>query len=307
MPRRPWDRRVPTRKTAIAKRLTELTAFVLLAACGLAGVASGEDKPLRVCADPDNLPYSNRDQQGFENKIADVIAKDLGTSVEYFWWPHQRGLVRNTLSADQCDVLIGIPKGYDPVLWTKPYYRSAFVLVYRADRKLRLKSLDDPALKKLQIGVHLGSPGHDALANRDLAPQIHGYRLFFDPRDTDPSTRPQKVLEDVVAGTLDVAVAWGPLVGHFVSTHPDPPLEVVPLGDDPKTTLTFEFSMGVKKGERDLKARLEAALDHKGSEVRKILESYGVPLLPMKPPGESADDKRAPPGAHRHDPGNDLD
>jgi mxaJ protein len=271
-------------------------------------VASGDqDQPLRVCADPDNLPYSNRELQGFENKIADVVAKELGTSVTYYWWPHQRGLVRNTLSADQCDVLIGIPKGYDPVLWTKPYYRSAYVLMCRADRKLGIKSLDDPALKKLRIGVHLGSPGHHALANRGLAEQVVGYRLFIDPRDPDPSARPQKVLEDILSGTVDAAVAWGPLVGHFVSTHPDPPLEVVPLDDDPSTALTFEFSMGVKKGARDLKARLEEALDRGAGEVRQILESYGVPLLPLKPPGESADEKRAPPGAHRHDPGSDLD
>jgi mxaJ protein len=279
-----------------------LDASVLLLTCSLAGWASDDQgEPIRVCADPDNLPYSNQDLQGFENKIAEIVAQDLGTRVSYYWWPHQRGLVRNTLQADACDVLIAIPKGYDPVLWTKPYYRSTHALAYRKDRNLGLRSLDDPGLKGLRIGVHVNTPPYDVLANHGLAENLVRYNLFFDARDADPSVRPQRMLDDVLSGAVDVAVAWGPLVGYFARQHPSPALEVVPLSDDPSQPMAFEFSMGVKKGNRELKSRLEGALDRKQAEIRRIFEDYGVPLLALKPPRESAEDKRPPPGSHKHD------
>ena len=279
------------------------SSSVLLLVCVLvAGAASGEQgEPIRVCADPDNLPYSNRELQGFENKIAEVIAQELGASLDYYWWPAQMGLVRNTLQRDRCDVLISIPKGFDPVLWTKPYYRSTYMLAYRSDRKLGLRSLDDPALKKLRIGVHVNTPPYDALAERGLAENMVGYRLFFDPHDPDPSRRPEKVLQDVVSGAIDLAVAWGPMVGYFTRQHPTPALEIVPLGDDPSEAMTYEFSMGVKKGNRELKTRLEGALDRREADVRRILADYAVPILPLKPSGEALEEKQAPPGGHKHD------
>ena len=282
-----------------------LSSNVLLLACCLAGAASGDQsEPIRVCADPDNLPYSNTELQGFENKIAEVVAQELGTSLTYFWWPAQRGLIRHTLQVDQCDVFISIPKGYDPVLWTTPYYRSAYVLAYRSDRKLGLRSLDDAALKRLRIGVHVNTPPFDALANRGLAENIVNYRLFFDPQDPDPSKRPEKVLEDVLSGAIDVAVAWGPTVGYFTKRHPSA-LEVVSLDDDAKVPMSFEFSMGVHKGNRELKARLEGVLDKREADITRILADYGVPLLPLKPRGASVDAKPTPPGSHRHDPNNE--
>ena len=125
------------------------------------------------------------------------------------------------------------------------------------------------------------------------------YRLFFDPQDTDPSRRPEKVLQDVLSGAVDVAVAWGPLVGYFTKQHPSA-LEVVSLDDDAKLPMSFEFSMGVHKGNRELKARLEGVLDRRQAEIRKILEDYGVPLLPLTPPGEPAGEKQPPAGSHRH-------
>lgn len=278
------------------------SSSVLLLVCGLAGTASGEQgEPIRVCADPDNLPYSNRELQGFENKIGEVIAQELGASLDYFWWPAQMGLVRNTLGRDRCDVLISIPKGFDPVLWTKPYYRSTYVLAYRSDRKLGLRSLDDPALKRLRLGVHVNTPPYDALANRGLAENMVSYRLFFDPHDPDASRRPEKVLQDVLSGAIDVAAAWGPMVGYFARQHPSPALEMVPLGDDSSDAMTFEFSMGVKKGNRELKTRLEGVLEKREADIRRILADYGVPMLPLKPPAGSTDEKRSPPGSHKHD------
>ena len=130
------------------------------------------------------------------------------------------------------------------------------------------------------------------------------YRLFFDPQDPDPSKRPEKVLEDVLSGAIDVAVAWGPTVGFFIKRHPSA-LEVVSLDDDAKMPMSFEFSMGVHKGNRELKARLEGVLDKREADIRRILADYGVPLLPLKPPGETLEEKRAPPGSHQHDPDNE--
>src|SRR6266536_3321452 len=218
------------------------SSCVLLLVCGLAAAASGEQgEPIRVCADPDNLPYSNRKLQGFENKIGEVIAQELGASLDYYWWPAQMGLVRNTLQRDRGDVLVSIPKGYDP------------------------------ALKGLKIGVHVNTPPYDALANQGLAENLVSYRLFFDPQDPDPSRRPEKVLQDVLSGAVDVAVAWGPMVGYFARQHPSPALAMVPLGDDSSQAMSFEFSMGVKKGNRELKTRLEGALDRREADVKRIL------------------------------------
>src|SRR4029450_8589043 len=136
-----------------------ITTALAAGAALLAGVAVADVTELKVCSDPDNLPYSNERLEGFENKIAEIVAQDLGVPLTHYWWPHQRGLVRNTLRADACDVLIGIPKGYDLVTWTKAYYRSAYVIAYPANRGLKIASLDDPALRQVKrIGVHMGTP-----------------------------------------------------------------------------------------------------------------------------------------------------
>ena len=288
-----------SRSRDVRRRLLVVASLFV---CSLAGAAFGDPaEPIRVCADPDNLPYSNQELQGFENKIAEIVGQELGRSVSYYWWPHQMGLVRKTLNANQCDVLIAIPKGYDPVLWTKPYYRSTHVMAYLKDRNLGLRTLDDEALKGMKIGVHVNTPPYDVLANRGLAENFTSYRLFFDARDLDPAVRPQRVLEDVVSGALDVAVTWGPLVGYYARKHPAPALEVVPLDDDPTEPMTFEFSMGVRKGDRELKAQLEGVIERRQVEIRKVFEDYGVPLLPLKPPGEQAEQKPPSPGSHKHE------
>jgi mxaJ protein len=275
-----------------------LVAVLWLAGAGAAAAEDGKDgKALRVCGDPDNLPFSNSRSEGFENKIAEVVARDLGLRLDYYWWPHQRGLVRNTLRADTCDVLISIPKGYDPVLWTKPYYRSAYVIAQLASNGRKITSLDDPALKQLKIGTYSGSPPFDALAERGLSANVVTYTLFFDPRVADPARRPAKLLEDVVTGEVDVGIAWGPLAGYFVKTAgPTAPLTLTPLPDDRVVPMSFEFSMGVRKGNENLKKQLEAAMDRHQPEIMKILADYGVPLLPLKPP-------RPPSGAQGGDKG----
>ena len=258
---------------------TLLAAHTLPAAHALsAAPALAQSPTLRVCGDPDNLPYSNDRLEGFENRIAAVVAAELGATPVYAWWPHQRGLVRNTIDAGTCDVIFGVPEGLDFVLWTKPYYRSSYVMAYRGDRGYDFRSLDAPELQQLRIGVHVNTPPEESLARRRLLDNVATYSLFFDPRgDRD---RPRKLLDDLVGGTVDVAVSWGPLAG-YAATVLNAPLELVPLVDEPGVPLTFDISMGVEKGNEALKSRLEAAIDRRQPDILAILEEYGVPLVPV--------------------------
>ena len=240
--------------------------------------ALAQSPELRICGDPDNLPYSNERLEGFENRIAAVVAAELGAAPVYAWWPHQRGLVRNTIDAGTCDVIFGVPEGLDFVLWTKPYYRSSYVMAYRNDRGYDFHSLDAPQLRQLRIGVHVNTPPEESLARRGLLDNVATYSLFFDPRgDRD---RPRKLLDDLAAGAVDVAVAWGPLAG-YAATVLNAPLELVPLADEPGVPLSFDISMGVAKGNEALKRRLEAAIERRQAEILAILEEHGVPLVPV--------------------------
>jgi len=238
----------------------------------------GHVKELRVCGDPDNLPFSNKKLEGFENKIAEVIAKEMGVPITYYWWPHQRGLIRRTLRAGQCDVLISIPEGWDLVLWTKPYYRSGYVMLYPKDKGFQIKSLDDPILKKIKIGTYVNSPPAEALAEKGIMKNVVGYNQLYDYEQD----RPGKIIEDLIAGEIDVAAVWGPVAGYYVKKLNATYLEVVPLLDGaPATPFTFEFSMGVREGDKALKADLEQAISKRQAEIKKVLEDYGVPLLPL--------------------------
>lgn len=258
-------------------------AFAVAYAASLATVSTqsqpqAPSKGLRVCGDPDNLPYSNDRLQGFENKIAAVVAADLGTVPSYTWWPHQRGLVKNTLEAGTCDVIFGVPHDLETILPTKPYYRSSYVIVHRKGGPA-VTSLDAAELKGARIGVYANTPVEESLARRGLLDHLTAYSLFFDPSgDRD---RPAKLLDDLVAGKVDVAIPWGPLAGYYAKKL-NAPIEMTALPDETGVPLSFSMSMGVKKGNRDLKTRLEAAIDHRQNEIRTILEEYGVPLAAAK-------------------------
>ena len=267
-----------SRRVVAVGGVVAVGACALMAAHALSVVPALAQSPaLRVCGDPDNLPFSNERLEGFENRIAAVVAAELGATPVYAWWPHQRGLVRNTIDAGTCDVIFGVPEGLDFVLWTKPYYRSSYVMAYRNDRGYDFRSLDAPALHELRIGVHVNTPPEESLARRGLLDNVSTYSLFFDPRgDRD---RPRKLLDDLVAGAVDVAVAWGPLAGYAATTS-DAPIELVPLEDEPGVPLSFAISMGVAKGNDELKGRLEAAIDRRQAEILAILGEYGVPLVP---------------------------
>ena len=261
---------------------------------GPAVSTSAEDtKQLKVCGDPNNLPFSNEKLEGIENKVAAVIAKDLGMTVDYTCWPHQRGLVKRVLNTRRCDVMLGIPKGYDPVLWTKPYYRTGYVIAYRKDRGLKIRSLDDPQLKTLKVGVLVNTPPHDALGLRgNVGDNIVGYQLMFDS-NFHAEDYPGKLVEDLIAGSVDVALVWGPIAGYFQKKKAAP-IEIVVLEDRPDSgnPFGFDISMGVRKKDKELKVKLEEALVRRHDEIRHILEDFGVPLLPVSE--EKAGDKKAP-------------
>ncbi|HEU4733482.1 MAG TPA: substrate-binding domain-containing protein [Kofleriaceae bacterium] len=275
-------------KQALAGRLAVMLALL----CALSGRAPADEaKELRVCGDPNNLPFSNEKLEGLENKIAPVIAKDLGLTVAYTWWPHQRGVVKRVLNTGRCDVMLGIPKGYDLVLWTRPYYRTGYVIAYRKDSGIKVRSLDDPALKKLKIGVQVNTPPHEALGQRGIAENVVGYQLMFDS-NFHAEDYPGKLVEDLVAGKLDVALVWGPIAGYFARKK-GAPIEIVPIEDraDGGLRYAFDIAMGVKKGNKELKAKLEQALARRHDEIEHILEDFGVPLLPAAE--EKAHDKGA--------------
>jgi mxaJ protein len=237
--------------------------------------------PLRVCADPDNLPFSNDKQEGFENKIATLLAKELGTSLEYTWWPQRRGFVRNTLRARECDLLVGVPVGFDPVAATTPYYRSTYYLVSRQDRKLGITSLDDPRLRDLKIGVNVigedytNTPPAHALGDRGIV-VAHGYDTFYDQQ-----RRPDDIITAVVKGDIDVAVVWGPLAGYFGKRAPVA-LDMVALPDSDTLSglpFAYDISLGVRRSDKALKAQIESAVERRRGEIARILRDYDVPII----------------------------
>jgi mxaJ protein len=239
---------------------------------------------LRVCADPNNLPFSNERGEGFENHIASLIARDLGERVEYTWWAQRRGFVRNTLNAGSCDVILGVPMGYGMVRTTRPYYRSTYVFVTRRDRGLHITSLDDPRLKTLRIGVHLvgddyaNTPAVHSLAQRGMTSNIVGFTLYGDYSQPNP---PARLIEAVVDKKVDVAVAWGPLAGYF-ARQSEVPLDLEPVSpvQDGPLSYVFDIGMGVRRRDSTRAMALDAELARRRPEIERILAEYGVPLVP---------------------------
>jgi len=242
--------------------------------------AAAYARDLRVCADPENLPFSNSKQQGFENRIAELVARDLHANLVYQWQRMGRGFVRDYLNTSQCDVLIGIPANFKPVLTTNPYYRSGYVFVTRKDGKLKPASLDDPALHQLRIGVQVleedYTPPATALARRHLQDQIVG----FDTTGKDADS----ILRAVANHRVDTAIVWGPLAGFFAKRYSA--LELAPVSpevDPPALPFTFAISMGVRKGNSALRDELQAVIERRQGEIDAILDRYGVPRVEMAP------------------------
>lgn len=259
----------------------------LASACAM-GCSRAPARVIRVCEDPNNLPFSNRAGAGFENKIAELLAKDRGARLEYAWWPQRRGFVRNTLSSRQCDVLAGVPEGYDLALTTRPYYRSSYVFVARRDRHLQLASLDDPRLRRLRVGVQMigddfnNSPPAHALSNRGIVSNVVGYPVYGDYAAPHPLSR---IVEAVDRGEVDAAVVWGPEAGYFARSSGSA-LElraVSPQQDGPALPFSFAIAMGVRQGDTALRAELDDFIRRRQADIDRILDAYGVPRVAGAP------------------------
>jgi mxaJ protein len=259
-------------------RRLALSFLLALSAC------APHPKVLRVCADPNNLPFSNARGEGFENKLAQLVAKDLGETVQYTWWAQRRGYVRNTLKGRMCDLWPGVATQVDMVATTEPYYRSTYVFVTRADRRLDIASFDDPRLKTLTIGVQMvgndaqNTPPAHALARRGIVGNVRGYMLYGDYARPNP---PAQIVEAVDRGDIDVAVVWGPLAGYFAAkaAHPLKLTPVQPWLDGPQWPMVFDISMGVRRDDPKLLKTLDGVLERRAGEVKALLAAYHVPVV----------------------------
>lgn len=247
--------------------------------------SAGEPRQLRVCADPNDLPFSNSARQGFENKIVELLAEDLGADVNYVWWAQRRGYVRSTLNQSKCDVWPGMAAGVDGAATSEPYYRSTYVFVTRMRAHLAHLTLDDPRLRSGSIGVQLigsdamNTPPAHAIAARGIVDHVRGYTVFGDYSRPNPSA---EIIDAVARGEIDVALAWGPLAGYFAN-RASVPLRIDPVtpGEDPRWPMSYEIAMGVRKGDEALLERINATLKRKHIAIQAILRSYHVPLEPV--------------------------
>jgi quinoprotein dehydrogenase-associated probable ABC transporter substrate-binding protein len=277
--------------------LTLLPACVLACLLALAlpsAPAAAQDKPterkaLRVCQDPNNLPFSNLGGEGIENRIAELFGIALGLPVTYYSFPQRLAFIRNTLRyklPDQdypCDIVMGVPVGYDQVSVTQPYYRSTYAMVFAPGNGLdQVRSaadflaLDRARLAQLRIGVYDRSPASDWLSKHGLIDSGVPYQMM----NADPEQYPGEIIEkDLASGKLDVAIVWGPIAGYFAKRIKSPQLSVVPLKSEPGVRLDFQMAMGVRYGEREWKQQVESLIDAKRLEIASILADYGVPLV----------------------------
>jgi mxaJ protein len=244
-------------------------------------------EPLRVCSDPNNLPFSNQQGEGFENKIAGLLARDLGTQVHYTWWAQRRGFLRNTLNARLCDVVIGYPAAAGPVLTTKPYYRSSYVFLTRSARRLRIASFDDPILRTLRIGVQLigddgaNSPPAHALSRRGIVRNLVGFSVYGDYRTNSP---PSAIVTAVAHGDVDAAAVWGPLAGYFAHLQSEP-LDLAPVSPatDANLPQIFDISMAVRRDDEARRQQLDGFIDRHRGDIDRVLADYRVPRAESQP------------------------
>ncbi len=239
------------------------------------------DRPLlRVCADPNNMPFSNRQAQGFENKVAELLAAKLGAKLEYSWWAERKSFT-NSLEQGRCDLVMGVPSAISSVATTKPYYRSSYVFVSRKDRNLRVSSINDPRLAGWRLGVQVVgenyAPPAAALARRGITENIVGFSLFGKYGEENPA---RKIIDAVAHGEIDIAIVWGPFGGYFAQQE-QTPLDVVPVS--PATFLaipfTYDISAAVRKGNDGLEQALNTAIEADSAEIERILADYDVPRI----------------------------
>ena len=244
---------------------------------------------LRICADPGDLPFSSKNGEGFENKIAQLIGQDLGVPVNYVWFPQVVGFVRNTLRAHQCDLVMGTVSG-DPIMdTTNPYYHSGYMIVTRNDGGITAHSLADPSLADKKIGIIAATPPTDLLLKHGLMPHVTSYALAVDTRYASP---PRALLQDIVDRKIDVGLVWGPVAGYYIK-HDKLPLTAAFLdSEEGSPRLDFRISMGVRANEPEWRRRINQAIQHHQADISRILAEYGIPQLdeqnhPIPLPGDA--------------------
>ena len=266
-------------------------ALAIAGTCALTGTAAGAERTaFKVCADAHYLPWSNDRQEGFENRIAALLAGELGLPVEYTWFPQRMGFIRNTLRGRgedgtyKCDVVMGLPQGFELATTTVPYYWSTYALVFVEGRGLDavrapadLLTLDPAQREALRFGLAERNPGTLWLAKYGLLDRL---TKAYASQHGDPNVQPgQLEQEDLLAGTIDLTFMWGPIAGHFVRSNPDVPIRVIPMESEADLRLHFGISVGVRFGEPDWKAELQALLDAKAAAIESILREHDVPLV----------------------------
>ncbi len=231
---------------------------------------------LRVCADPSDLPFSDQEGRGFENKIAEILGRALSLPVEYVWYPQVTGFVRRTLEAGRCDLVMGTVAGDPEMDTTNPYYYTGYVIVLRNDGGLAFSGFDDPRLRDLRIGVIARTPPADLLVRHGLMDKAHAYPLTVDTRADAPS---RHMISDIVDKKIDAGLLWGPLAGYFI--HRDHlPLTMVLLKDEPSAPrMEYHIAMGVRHNEVDWRRKVDALIHAKQNEINQVLVDFGVPLL----------------------------
>ena len=241
--------------------------------------SAADQHTLRVCADPNNLPFSNEAGQGLENKLAQLIAYDLSVDLKYVWFSERKNFLRNSLDANLCDAVLGIPVDIEGELLTQPYYRSTYVVVSRADRRLIVNSLYDPRLKDFRIGLHIvednyAPPGH-LLAAQGLSSQIVGYSLYGAYGEKNP---PARLIQAVAKNEVDLAIVWGPFAGYFAKKMPVR-LTIRPVAPSHFQMIPFTYSIGVavRKGDVALQSAIQQVLDKECRTIRMLVQEYAFP------------------------------
>lgn len=252
--------------------------FLVFLIFGMGGAAHAADRSaLRVCADPANLPFSSRNLDGFENKVADLFAKSLGLPVTYAWFPQTIGFIRNTLKAKKCDLIMGAVADQEPLQSTAPYYRSAYALVYRADSDLAgIDNLGDPRLQVSSLGIIAGTPPASIMAMNGLLKNSKSFPLAVDRRHDAPAER---MIAEIATGALDGGILWGPIAGYFAQKNGSN-LIVVPLLKETKgPQMTFAITMGVRHGDGEWQRTVDKLIASHRSEIDSILVSFAIPLV----------------------------
>jgi quinoprotein dehydrogenase-associated probable ABC transporter substrate-binding protein len=236
-----------------------------------------DPKVLRVCADPNNMPFSTDRGEGFENRLAELLADKLGKGLAYSWYPQATGFVRNTLAAHKCDLIMGVPQGDDLVQVTNPYYRTAYALVLKQGHGLEgVETLGDPRLKGKRIGIVAGTPPGNNMAANGLMTNAKPYPLVIDTRVDSSAAR---MMHDLATGEIDAGILWGPMAGYY-ARRANPAMTVVPLVKE--TTgprLAYRIAMGVRYADQEWKRQLNRTIQQNQPAINKLLLSFGVPLL----------------------------